>query len=224
MTKIRFKFGITMGVIVLIFLISWSNSIQIVKGLSCEPQSLNEIYQQGDLVFHGTVISKEYWPPNSSDAKIVFEIHELLKGAYDNTITLTSDEEFWGPNFGEGVSYVVFAHGGGEVTKYYSVPLCVPIFYGFSTVVETVGLLENNKNQTVGEMGSWRIYEFLTKEEAIQLEKIEEQENVRIIQERENKKVASNVMYLGIVGFFLISISGILIYYKKQKSRQTLKK
>lgn len=214
--------GITLTVISLIFLISLNDSMQIVQGLSCEPQSLNEIYQQSDLIFHGTVISKEYWPPNSSEAKILFEIHKVLKGTYDNKITLTSDEEFWGPNFGENVSYLVFAQGGGEVTEFYSVPLCVPVFYGFSTVIETIELLKNTENQAVGEIGAWRIYEKLTKEETMQLEEIEERENLRIIQEREDKKITGKVWYIGIIGIFLGIIFTVIIYYKKRNFKQVL--
>lgn len=191
-------------------------------GLSCAPQTLGEIYEQSDLVFLGTVTSKEYWPPSTEEAKITFEIHELLKGTYDKTIILSSNESFWGYNFGEGLQYVVFAQGAGEENQYYSVPLCTPVFYGFQSIVETIQSFQTKENAEIGDIEAWGIYEQLTDKEKGELEKIQEYDHQRIGKEAESRVFANNIFsYLvisGIIGGISLSI---FIYFKRiLKSRK----
>lgn len=182
-------------------------------GLSCAPQTLNEIYEDSDIVFLGTVISKEYWPPSTGEAKITLEIQDLLKGTHHKTIILSSNESFWGHNFGAGVQYVVFAQGNQDKTLNYSVGLCTPVFYGFESIVKTIELLQTNENTDIGNMEAWRIYDQLTEKEQSELEKIREFDRQRIQKERETQELSNNIFsYLVIFGIIVgISIGGYFI-------------
>ena len=85
-------------------------------GLSCAEQSLEEDFEQVQVIFLGKVISKEYvvplfdrGDPSSQDSKTTFSVIESFKGIQDQTVTIYTSEYLWGMNFTKGSEYVVFA-------------------------------------------------------------------------------------------------------------------
>ena len=189
-------------------------------GLSCASQTLNEIYEDSDLVFLGTVISKEYRPPSTGEAKVTFEIQELLKGTHQKTVILSSNESFWGYNYGAGLQYVVFAQGNKDQTQNYSVGLCTPVFYGFESIVKTIELLQTSENTDIGNMEAWRIYDQLTEGEQSELEKIQEFDRNRIQKERETQDLENNIFSYLVISGIIVGISfGIYFILKTLKSK-----
>ena len=95
-------------------------------GLSCAEPNISESFEESDVVFVGTVISKEYQEPSSQNsfvAESLFSIQEGFKGVFEDQVKVTSDEQFWGINFAQGAQYLVFAdYSGAEIQS----QLCGP--------------------------------------------------------------------------------------------------
>jgi len=95
-------------------------------GLSCAEPNIAESFEESDVVFVGTVISKEYREPSSEHslvAESLFSIKEPFKGIFDDQVKVTSNENFWGINFTQGAQYLVFAdYSGAEIQS----QLCGP--------------------------------------------------------------------------------------------------
>jgi len=109
------KIFLILLLVVGIFLIP--SSFADAFGLSCAQPNLVESFEESDVVFVGTVVSKEYL--DSSDerklvAESLFSVKEPLKGFTENQVTVLSDEKFWGINFTLGSEYLVFADYFGE--------------------------------------------------------------------------------------------------------------
>ena len=88
-------------------------------GLSCASPNVTQAFEESDVVFAGTVVSKEYSAPSDERtliAESLFSIKEPFKGNLQDQITVTSNERFWGINFTLGEEYLVFAdYFGAEV-------------------------------------------------------------------------------------------------------------
>lgn len=114
-------------------------------GLSCAAPNIAESFEESDVVFVGTVVSKEYLEPSDQRtliAESLFSIKESLKGVTQDQVTVSSDEKFWGINFTIGSDYLVFADYYGEEIQS---QLCGPTnLVKFSNIDLVRDISENN--------------------------------------------------------------------------------
>jgi hypothetical protein len=93
---------------VLIFtLISFSGE-NLAHGLSCEPFTLKDQFNESDAVFVGKVISKEK-TSDESMFYVTFNVTGTFKGITNKTVTILSSETIWKPHFEKGTEYVILA-------------------------------------------------------------------------------------------------------------------
>ena len=81
-------------------------------GLSCAAPKITESFEESDVVFVGKVVSKEYLEPTNEHtlvAESLFSVKESFKGIFQDDVTVSSDEKFWGIHFTVGEEYLVFA-------------------------------------------------------------------------------------------------------------------
>ena len=87
-------------------------SSQPIFGLSCAAPNIEESFEESDVVFSGKVLSKDYLNPQDESTLIAvstFLIKESFKGVSQDTLTISSNERFWGINFEKDLEYLVFA-------------------------------------------------------------------------------------------------------------------
>jgi len=111
----KLKSFLSLFLVASIFLIP--SNIEDSFGLSCAEPNIAEFFVESDVVFVGTVVSKEYIDPSSQNSLVavsLFSVKESFKGVFDDRVKVTSDEYFWGINYIKGEDYLVFADYSGE--------------------------------------------------------------------------------------------------------------
>lgn len=115
-------------------------------GLTCEISNMTDHFANSDAVFMGKAISKEYHPePRHEDrqyAVTLFSVIEPFKGIHQKQFDVISSEWFWGPNFTEGLEYVVFANYDDEGRLRYA--LCTPASLASESDLELIRNVSEN--------------------------------------------------------------------------------
>ena len=214
-TRHIMKFFATLLVVIISTMIFSASSPQ-ADALLCDNANMKSLYNQKDTVFQGKAIHKEYIPL-SEDVLVTFEIQTIFKGEPPNPITVSSKEGFYGYKIQEDHTYLIFAD---KNPTGYDIPLCTPTFYAFPSLVEIIQSVKDG-DKSADEITWGDMYEnHLSEQEKEELEKITAQGKKMHNKEHGERRLTSDIIFVGIAGATASIPIGIVWQVRKNKGKE----